>query len=94
MNSYAGNHTTIKINGDISDSLSIGRGVRQGCPLSASLYIVYLQIFLNILTADSPHAIKGIDLPGDGRIKVSAHADDLVLFCNDDYDVQKCFGFF
>ena len=91
---YAGNHTTIKINGELSDSLSIGRGVRQGCPLSASLYIVYLQIFLNILTADSPHAIKGIDLPGDSRIKVSAYADDLVLFCNDDYDVQKCFGFF
>ena len=91
---YEGNRTNIKINGELSDILSIGRGVRQGCPLSASLYIVYLQIFLNILTADSPHAVRGIDLPGDNRIKVSAYTDDLVLFCDDNYDVKKCFSFF
>ena len=55
---------------------------------------MYLQIFSNILTGDSPHAVRGIDLPGDNRIKVSAYTDDLVLFCNDNYDVKKCFSFF
>ena len=91
---YEGYHINIKINGELSDILSIGRGVRQVFPLSASLYIVYLQIFLNILTGDSPHAVRGICLPGDNQIKVSTYADNLVLFCNDEYDVQKCFSFF
>ena len=91
---YHGNRTRIKVNGELSDFVNVNRGVRQGCPLSASLYIVYLQIFLNILTGTSKYGLEGIRIPGSKRIKVSAYADDLVLFCNSDYEIQQSFEFF
>ena len=37
--------TRISVNGQLSDILEIQRGVRQGCPLSASLYVLYIQMF-------------------------------------------------
>ena len=91
---YKGNHTRIKVNGELSDTLYINRGVRQGCPLSASLYVVYLQIFLNVLNGGGLYGIDGIKTPGGSCIKTSAYADDLVLFCRDEYDVKKCFNLF
>ena len=38
-------------------------------------------------------AIQGIKVPG-GVVKISAYADDLVMFCNDQSDISKTFSFF
>ena len=91
---YKGNQTKIKVNGELSDAVYLNRGVRQGCPLSASLYIVYLQVFLNILTSVGENGLRGIKIPGPREVKLSVYADDIVLFCNDDYEVQQSFAFF
>ena len=37
--------------------------------------------------------VKGIKVPG-GVVKVSAYADDLIVFCNDRSDIDKTFSFF
>ena len=37
-------------------------------------------------------AIQGIKVPG-GVVKISAYADDLVMFCNDQSDISKTFSF-
>ena len=68
-------------------TLGIERGVRQECPLSASLYIIYLQLFLGIMVRKD--AIQGIEVPG-GVMMMSA----LVLFCNDQSYLSKIFFWF
>ena len=83
--------TRISVNGQLSDILEIQRGVRQGCPLSASLYVLYIQMFLRILKKDD--WLQGINIPG-GTVKISVYADDLVIFCADEGDINKTFSFF
>ena len=88
---YRGVTRRISINGQLSEELQIERGVRQGSPLSASLYVIYLQLFLGLMVRKD--AIQGIKVPG-GVLKMSAYADDLVVFCNDQSDISKTFSFF
>ena len=59
--------------------------------MSASLYVIYLQLFLSILVKND--VVKGIKVPG-GVVKVSAYADDLIVFCNNRSDIDKTFSFF
>ena len=88
---YRGVTTRIPINGQLSEELQIERDVRQGCPLSASLYVICLQLFLGFMVRKD--AIQCIKVPG-GVMKISAYADDLVVFCNDQSDISKTFSFF
>ena len=81
---YVGNRIRIKVNGELLDTLYTNRGVRHGCPLSASLYVIYLRIFLNVLNGGGHYGINGIKTPGGSCIKTSAYADDLVLLCRDE----------
>ena len=39
---YAGTTTSIQINGHLSEKVCLNRRVRQGCPLSPSLYTLYI----------------------------------------------------
>ena len=45
---YRGVTRRISINGQLFEELQIERGVRQGCLLSASLYVIYQQLFLGL----------------------------------------------
>ena len=53
--------------------------------------MIYLQLFLGILVKNDE--VKGIKVPG-GVIKVSAYADDLIVFRNDRSDIDMTFSFF
>ena len=55
--------TRISVNWQLSGELQIERGVRQDCPLSASLYVIYLQLLSYIL--DRNDVVKGIKVPGE-----------------------------
>ena len=88
---YQKTSTSIQVNGHLSESVDLQRGVRQGCPLSPSLYVVYVESFLSFIRSQS--GFVGIQLPH--RVaKVSAYADDLLLFCQDQKDVKCIFSFF
>ena len=70
--------------GFFSNSFNIERGVRQGCPLSSSLFIICIE-YLSHYIQSNEH-IKGISLEPDEEIKQSLFADDATYFLNDSSD--------
>ena len=89
---YCNTHTSIQVNGHLSSKIPLQRGVRQGCPLSATVYVIYVHAFISYISKSTD--FSGISLPGGKQCKVSAYADDLVLFCKDKYDEDYIFSFF
>ena len=63
--------------GYMTNYFQISRGVRQGCPLSPSLFILAVEI-LALKIRQSPQC-KGIHLPGDQEVKISQFADDTTI---------------
>ena len=63
----------------MSDQFQIQKGVRQGCPLSSSLFIICLQVLTNYIKLNKD--IEGIKV-GDEEIKQSLYADDAIFFNN------------
>jgi hypothetical protein len=43
---YEHNEISIKLNSKLSKSLAVNRGVRQGCPLSPTLFNIYIYIYI------------------------------------------------
>jgi len=71
----------IKNNGYISDNFNILRGIRQGCPVSALLFILAVEI-LALKIRHSP-SLKGFDLGFINKpVIISQYADDAILFLN------------
>ena len=75
---YADTKGNVIINGRISEEFSIGRGVRQGCPLSALLYGIYIETLA--LAIKKNKDIHGIPIPGGKTHVVMQFADDMDLF--------------
>ena len=72
----------IKNNGYLSEQFSMTRGIRQGCPISALLFILSVEILG--LQIRQQKELKGIDLGfPDKRIKTVQYADDCIMFLND-----------
>ena len=67
----------IKHNGFISELFSISRGVRQGCPISALLYVLSVEPFHETI-CKSPY-ISGIQI-NDIEVRMFQHADDTTFF--------------
>ena len=67
-------------NGKLSDPVFLGRGARQGCPLSPLLYVLVSEV-LSTQIRNCPD-IVGFRLPGAGGLnfKISQYADDTTNF--------------
>jgi len=77
---YNGIEANIKCNNWITCPVKMGRGIRQGCPVSALLFILAVETMAeNIRKNDS---IKGILLPDNynTEAKIAQLADDATLF--------------
>ena len=73
-------------NGYISDIIKVKRGVRQGDPLSPTLFVLAIKWFAESLRQGSYQGIK----VKDKEIKVSLFADDTLVFLEDkknDFDI-------
>ncbi|KAH9370359.1 hypothetical protein HPB48_006723 [Haemaphysalis longicornis] len=70
------------VNKQVATSLSVTRGVRQGCPLSPLLFVLAIEPFLKNVENNSH--ILGLQLPGSQTVKVTAYADDVTLYLRDE----------
>jgi exonuclease III len=77
---YCNIESTVLNNGKSSQFFRLERGVRQGCPLSAYLFIITIEILATHIR-NNPN-IKGIKI-GTEEIKISLLADDITLLLHD-----------
>lgn len=73
---YSNASTEININGFLTDNIPLKSGVRQGCPLSALLYVLVIEILALQLRAN-PNII-GFTVEGE-KIISSHYSDDAVI---------------
>ena len=73
----AGSHSSrANVNNFLSPRFQIERGIRQGCPLSCSIWLLCMEPLLRRIRAYD--AIRGIKI-SETEIKLSAYADDLTV---------------
>lgn len=80
-------HCQCFVNGYLSEPFPIGKGVRQGCPLSMLLFSLCINLLLSTIDAD--RTISGYNLPGSISCKFVAHADDVTFFVRDARALQQ-----
>ena len=78
----------VKTKGFLTALIDIKRGVRQGCPLSALLYVIVAEVIANAIRQDD--SIRGVNLLGITK-KLSAYADDTNLFLKDLASIENAF---
>ena len=78
----------IKINGFLTEDIDISRGVRQGDPLSALLYVLIAEVLGNQIRSNQN--IKGITIR-DTEQKILLYADDTQIFVTNDSSVKETF---
>ena len=83
---YSTTTANISINGQMSKTIDLKSGVRQGCPLSPTLFALCIEPLGNLIRAQVD--FTGINIPGVGQFKISKYADDTVFFVNDQKDLD------
>ena len=66
----------MKVNKHLSQVFLVKRELRQGCPLSMILYIIFVEIFSENIRQNN--GIKGIVI-GEKELKTSAFDDDTTI---------------
>ncbi len=84
---YLETSSRLIINGNVSKSFRLTRGVRQGCPLSPLLYIICAESLLEYVRKNE--TVKGFVLPtGSVCSKAKGYADDGNFYLNDIISVE------
>ena len=86
MDIYAQNKILIKFNNKLSKPVEINKGVRQGCPLSPTLFNIYLD---EIITKWQKQDITGIKLSKNQQLSTLLFADDQVTIADTEDNQQK-----
>ena len=73
---YSNANSIVSINGHFSDQIPLKRGVRQGCPLSALLYVLVIEVFAIQLRLN-PN-IVGFKVEGE-KIVSAHYMDDATI---------------
>ena len=73
---YSNASSVLNINGFFSEKISLKRGVRQGCPLSAFLYVLVMEVFA-IQLRTNPN-IVGFNIKGE-KILSAHYMDDTTM---------------
>ena len=76
-------------NGFATKHFNLGRGVRQGCPLSGILFVIGVEILNNAITRSNE--IRGIQIDKEQTVKVSQYADDTTVFVRDVQSIHNLF---
>ena len=78
-------------NGHYSEFFKLSRGIRQGCPISALLFLLVVEVMAINLRNDKN--IKGISLTDTEEILISQLADDTTLFLRDSESLERALTF-
>jgi len=68
-----------------------GGGARQGCPLSPTLYVMYIE---GVLREFERRVTRRVSLPGGEAVRYPVFADDVTVFCRDRREVERVLEFF
>ena len=84
-NLYIGQKMRIRIDGEYSEPGNVGRGVRQGCPLSPLLFNIYIEELVRETVEDMEEGIK----VGGKWIKALRFADDQAMLARNQKGLQE-----
>ena len=75
--------------GYLSEEFNIYCGVRQGCPVSALLFILCMEVLSCYLMQNMN--IRGLDIDGNEtkKIKIIQYADDATLFLRNVHEMRE-----
>ena len=77
---YTKPNAVIKNNGYPSDEFELFRGVRQGCPVSALLFILCVEVLASHIRQNNNITGLRLDNEGERNIKIIQYADDATIF--------------
>jgi hypothetical protein len=80
--------STVQVNGFLSEPFKVTRGIRQGCPLSALLYVLVSEVVTNYIR--NLESVKGINIL-NLEYKISNYADDTNFIVSDFNSVRNIF---
>ena len=78
--------TKLCINGQVTESILLKSGVRQGCPLSPLLFVLSIEPLANLIREHPEY--RGVPLPNNATIKVAMFADDACFYARDEKSIQ------
>ena len=84
---YTGIESALDINNILSEFFPIERSVRQGCPLSMSLYLLFQEPFYRAIIAS--RIIRPLRLPDSSELKILVYADDSTIVVIDDESLKE-----
>uniref|UniRef100_A0A673CDI6 Reverse transcriptase domain-containing protein n=1 Tax=Sphaeramia orbicularis TaxID=375764 RepID=A0A673CDI6_9TELE len=85
---YDRSRSLVRIAGSKSDLFQVHVGLRQGCPLSPVLFIIFMDRISR--RSQGPEGVRF----GDHRISSLLFADDVVLLASSNLDLQRALGRF
>ena len=83
---YADTRICVRLEREMSKSVEINGGVRQGCPASCILFNIYIDEILQRWYKTGP---KGIRLGGRKSIEAILFADDMAVLAEDEDSLQR-----
>ena len=81
---YNGAKARIIVNGEMGEEINCERGIKQGCPLSMYLYIIYIEPLLQKLNTQ----LAGLTLHAQTTLRVCGYVDDIVICIEKETDFK------
>ena len=88
---YTNIESCVTNDGHLSKYFKLWRGIRQGCPISALLFLLVAEIIA--ITLRQSENVRGINVNGS-MIKLCQLADDMTLFLTDSDSVRNAVNIF
>ncbi|KAM0914464.1 hypothetical protein ACQ4PT_011473 [Festuca glaucescens] len=74
--------TRILVNGELTDPILHGRGLRQGDPISPLLFVIVMDVLARLIAAANRQGILNKIGNRELHHRISLYADDVILFAN------------